>query len=292
MKRILILCGLFVAWFCFLGADVSHYYGASVPSQTMATGQTVSYHDDDDGDLEKGVTRSYNILTTGQYSGTTNIVINSKTHALSNNCVIDERTGLMWARYVPVADIGPSEDGKLYWDQWTLEDKTDISFVNGTGKIHSAAGEFSADALPAGRIFTVAGTDSNDGTYTVSAIDANDITTVEGVADEAAGDTVTIATVDDLIWNFLAQANANSLGGHADWEIPNKDQLNSIVDISRYSPCINVTAFPSTPSTYFWTSSTRPDAPTRAFFVYFGYGGVSNYFKALYPYYVRLVRDN
>jgi len=180
MKRYLILLSLLIASICFMGADVSHYYGASVPSQPLKTGQTTSYHADDDGDLEKGVTRSYNVLTTGQYSLTTNITINGKTHALSNNCVIDERTGLMWARYVPDADIGPGTDGKLFWDQWTLEAKTDISFDSGTSEIRSGASEFDTSALCAGRIFTVTGTDSNDGTYTVSSITTGAITTVEG----------------------------------------------------------------------------------------------------------------
>jgi len=268
-------------------SQIEEFYPRCLP---LKTGQETSYHADDDGDLEKGVARSYTVLTTGDQSGTTNITINGKTGAVSNNVVKDNRTALDWQRFVAQSDIGPGADGKLFWDQWTLENKTDISFINATGKIHSVAGEFSADALCVGRKFTVTGSGSNDGTYTVSAIDANDITTVEGVADEAAGDTVTIATVDDLIWDFLAQANANSLGGYADWQIPNKNQLNSLVDIVRYNPCINTTAFPSTPSTYFWTSSTRPGYTSSAFLVVFTSGHVYDGNKARYRWCVRLVR--
>ena len=62
------------------------------------TGQTTSYATGDDGDLEKGVARSFTVLDTGQYSGTTNITMNGLTEAHSNNCVQDNVTGLMWSR--------------------------------------------------------------------------------------------------------------------------------------------------------------------------------------------------
>ena len=52
----------------------------------LKTGQTTSYETSDDGDLEKGLARDFELLNTGGYSGTTNIVINGKTCALSNNC--------------------------------------------------------------------------------------------------------------------------------------------------------------------------------------------------------------
>ncbi len=259
------------------------------PSRPLKTGQTDSYATGDDGDLELGVARSYTVYTTGQYSGTTNITINGKTHALSNNCVIDNRTGLMWARYVPTADIGPAANGQLFWEAWTIT-KTDISFVNATGKIHSAGGDFDTGALCAGRVFTISGTDSNDGTYTVSAIDANDITTVEGVVEEIAGDTVVVTTVDDLIWDFLAQANANSLGGYTDWRIPNYLELPTIVDLGEFNPCINTTVFPSTPSSYYWVASTRPGSITYALRVVFDNGNIYFGTKQMSKYSVRLCR--
>lgn len=83
----------------------------------LSTGQTTSYGSGagvDDGALQKGIVKAYTILTTGQYSGTTNITINSKTDAHSNNCVMDNNTGLMWSRYAS-ASVGPASDGKLPW---------------------------------------------------------------------------------------------------------------------------------------------------------------------------------
>lgn len=259
---------------------------------TLKTGQTIKYHDGDDGDFEKGVAKSYTILATGQYSGTTNIVINGKTHALSNNCVKDDRTGLMWTRHIPTADIGPGADGKLFWSQWTLENKTDISFSNATGKINSVAGEFSTAALSVGRKFTVAGSTNNDGTYTVSVITANDITTVEGVVNEAAGASITIATVDDLIWDVVNQANINNFGGHNDWTIANRRQIYSLVDIGVFNPTIDMTAFPSIPTTNIWTSSSTRYSSSHAYNISFNLGNGYYAAKKTVAGFVWLVRDN
>jgi hypothetical protein len=83
----------------------------------LATGQVTSYGSGtgvDDGALQKGIAKAYTILTTGQYSGTTSITINSKTDVHSNNCVFDNNTGLMWSRYA-AASVGPASDGLLPW---------------------------------------------------------------------------------------------------------------------------------------------------------------------------------
>jgi hypothetical protein len=47
-----------------------------------------------------------------------------------------------------------------------------------------------------------------------------------------------------------------SLGGFASgWRLPTAIELLSIVDITRANPAIDTTAFPSTPSGWFWSSS-------------------------------------
>lgn len=78
----------------------------------IKTGQTVSYAAGDDGDLELGESHNYEILTTGQYSGTTDIVLNGKTDTHSNNCVKDHATGFMWSRVFSVG-VGPTSNGLL-----------------------------------------------------------------------------------------------------------------------------------------------------------------------------------
>ena len=80
----------------------------------LATGQTTVYVAGDNGTFQTGLPKTYTVLTLGQYSGTTNIVLNGKTDTHSNNCVFDNRTRLMWLRYAS-ASVGPASDGKLPW---------------------------------------------------------------------------------------------------------------------------------------------------------------------------------
>ena len=286
-KRNLVTLCLLLGLVVFLGAS-THYYG-SWPARLLQTGQTTEYVAGDDGTTQYGIAKDYTVLTTGDYSGTTTITINANSDALSNNCVQDNNTGLMWARYVMDA-CGTADDGKLFWEEYTVTD-TDISFVNATSKIHRAGGDWVVAALCVGRIFTIAGTDSNDGTYTVTAVDVNDITVAEALTDEIAGDTVIVTSVGDLIWDMLDQANANSLGGHADWRVPNVYELVIIVNYGNCWPSIDTTTFPSTPTENHWTASTAPCGSAYAFYVLFANGAV--YYmghKEQNKYYVRLVR--
>lgn len=86
------------------------------PGSLLVTGQITPYSSkEDDGHFEKGLSRDYTVLSTGDYSGTTAIVLNGKTLNQSNNCVIDNRTGLMWARYAAGSGIGPDNNGYLFW---------------------------------------------------------------------------------------------------------------------------------------------------------------------------------
>ncbi len=80
----------------------------------LKTGQTTSYANNDDGQLQKGEPHRYYVLSTGQYSGTTNITLNAKTEAHSNECVLDEATGLMWSRNTSLT-VGPNSNGTLPW---------------------------------------------------------------------------------------------------------------------------------------------------------------------------------
>lgn len=81
------------------------------------TGQVTEYGSGagaDDGYHESGVAHRFEVLTTGQYSGTTNITINAKTDAHTNEVVIDHARKLMWSRLLSNS-VGPTSNGILAW---------------------------------------------------------------------------------------------------------------------------------------------------------------------------------
>ncbi len=67
--------------------------------------------------------------------------------------------------------------------------------------------------------------------------------------------------LDRFTWvEATAYAKSLRLGGHTDWRLPTKEELESIVVKGRGAPAIDTVAFPNTPGAFFWSSS--PDANT------------------------------
>ena len=62
-----------------------------------------------------------------------------------------------------------------------------------------------------------------------------------------------------------------SLGGTG-WRLPTCKELQTIVDDSWIAPAIDPNAFPSTPVTWFWSSSPVAGSSSVAWAVEFGYG--------------------
>ncbi|MFC1610621.1 DUF1566 domain-containing protein [Myxococcota bacterium] len=64
-------------------------------------------------------------------------------------------------------------------------------------------------------------------------------------------------------------------GGHTDWYLPNITELHSLIDNRRYDPAIDNVAFPSTPSDYFFSSSSCVDDPGGAWGVHMLEGSIN-----------------
>ncbi|MGR4895001.1 DUF1566 domain-containing protein [Stenotrophomonas sp. LARHCG68] len=83
---------------------------------------------------------------------------------------------------------------------------------------------------------------------------------------------------DDYITHQAATDAATGcrVGGHEDWGLPSRQQLLSLVDLSRHSPAIDTDAFPEFPSHWFWTSDLCAWSSASAWGVSFYYGYVSD----------------
>jgi hypothetical protein len=96
------------------------------------------------------------------------------------------------------------------------------------------------------------------------------------VDDEDTGLTWQLA-VDAMSYNHSeATTYCDNLGlAGGGWCLPSIEELQTIVDESRFNPAIDTTAFPNTPAVGFWSLSLYEDDPSNAWSVdfYDGYVG-------------------
>lgn len=77
-------------------------------------------------------------------------------------------------------------------------------------------------------------------------------------------------------------ANSTNYKSHNNWRLPNSNELESLVDLSRWSPAIDTTAFPATTSNLYWSSTNYASPPVFGWGVVFldgnsdGYGKTGN----------------
>ncbi len=87
-----------------------------------------------------------------------------------------------------------------------------------------------------------------------------------------------------------AACAAASIAGFNDWRLPERDELESILDLSRHSPAIDPDFFPDTPcNDWYWTNTLTAWSSARAWLVHFN-GGYVNDDLRLNPAFVRPVR--
>jgi len=73
-----------------------------------------------------------------------------------------------------------------------------------------------------------------------------------------------------MTWSAaLTAAKNENFAGHSDWRLPNKKELESIVESCGISPAINQILFPATPALRFWSASSYVLDPTGAWIVAF-----------------------
>jgi len=70
----------------------------------------------------------------------------------------------------------------------------------------------------------------------------------------------------------LAQCETSTHDGRSDWRLPSRNELLSLLDFSRSSPCLDPVFHQTFPHTYFWSSSPYVNDPTKAWTVDFAFG--------------------
>lgn len=203
----------------------------------------------------------------------------SKRGTLSNNLVVDNNTGLIWARYTTAGmtgKLGPASDGNLYWTGTGCvlhPAAADLQMVGGTKgtatiKIVGGAGEVARYHAGHSVICTGFAQAVNLlGPCRVVSVTVNgadlDIVILTGnqtFVSEAAGGSRTIAVACNGLFGFKDAANVAALGGYSDWRIENHDEINtlSVKGGSGY----DTSAFPSLGN--LWVSTTRPNDTSKA----------------------------
>ena len=105
-----------------------------------------------------------------------------------------------------------------------------------------------------------------------------------------SGASCSTGTAAAMTWRAaLLTAVADTTAGYSDWRLPNKKELESVVETCGQSPSINRSVFPGTLPLYFWSATTYVRDPDNAWFVQFNSGSSSDYFKTS-NFAVRLVR--
>ncbi|MCP3674362.1 MAG: DUF1566 domain-containing protein, partial [Gammaproteobacteria bacterium] len=87
----------------------------------------------------------------------------------------------------------------------------------------------------------------------------------------------------------LGAAESTGFARYSDWRLPNVSELTSITEIACHSPAINESVFPTTGSSYYWSSSPYIELNSDAWVVSFSFGFSNIAFK-YDNYQVRLVR--
>ncbi len=87
-----------------------------------------------------------------------------------------------------------------------------------------------------------------------------------------------VGEAKDYTWQQALDAaeTRNHQGGYAgyqDWRVPTKEELQMLV-VGTQAPTIDQAAFPNTPASWYWSSSSYAGYPNGAWSVGFGYGGV------------------
>jgi hypothetical protein len=107
---------------------------------------------------------------------------------------------------------------------------------------------------------------------------------IEWVAVEVAGlglqfSATQINEEEESQEDLQARASALDLLGKTDWDLPTIEELQLLIDRTRYQPAINTDFFTNIQSDWYWSKTPAAWSSASAWNVNFGYGNVSSYLR-------------
>lgn len=246
-------------------------YEVKALSEIYKTGQTTQYSSElDDGYYQKGVAKSYSILTTGQFADTVNIDL---THLVSD-------TGAFTLANQTYTDAGKC--GVF------LAAGGDVIVITGSA---SNNGTFTTASATADTVVVTAGfvneADAPSTTFKKREAHSNacilDLNSRKGLMwSQTVSDKMGTASDGKMPWTgqtydifaYCAAANTALLGGYGDWRVPTKMEMESLVNAQNTNGEPDTTAFAGFPVTSYVISSTTTKTITaRAYYFDFSTSG-------------------
>lgn len=291
MKKL--IYGLFLILTLFSGYILTVSSSSLKPDQAwnylLKTGQTTQYSGKaDDGFYQKGVAKSYTVLTTGTF---TNIDL---PHLISTQLHFDAATNTV------------TQEGAGGGCNAFLAGGGDRIVVNGSTSNNGAYNTVSATA----NSVVIKENFANEIGGANTSISKREAHSNDVVIDNntrlmwsryaaanmgIGGDGKMPWVLAGVIYDIFAYANAANiakLAGYNDWRIPNDVSLASLRVMETPSAAPNAIVFPGWPTAAFMkTSTTRPDLTTSSIVAYFGSGYLYTDLKSNVGY-VALVRQN
>jgi hypothetical protein len=198
-----------------------------------------------------------------------------KQSAPSNNCVVDNVTGLMWKRDTSSLEkVGPVSDGKICFYDATRcfalhAAGADLQMIASPKTLRIVGGAGEVARYFAGMTIVCAGfvnAVNNLPGHVVTAVTVNgadlDLSLWTGnitLAAEAAGGARTIKVVCQSIYSYAAAHNVASYAGYTDWRVANMTELLSLCDMEAPTAMPNAVAFPNwSVADYYHASTISP----------------------------------
>lgn len=92
----------------------------------------------------------------------------------------------------------------------------------------------------------------------------------EWLNNSCSGTAISMNWQDALL--YVQTANAQTFGNYSDWRLPNIKELGSIREGQCFEPSINLSIFPDTPPSYYWSSTYKVNYPAQILSIDFFYG--------------------